>query len=116
MRAARAFPLLARHVGEPTEPVNTRVDLAAAWLIYLAFFALRLAGQGMPRRDGGYGDLLAQVRIVVPERLSSEQRALFEQLRVALGAPAAAGAAAEGRADGAGGADGTGDRSGEAAS
>lgn len=41
----------------------------------------RLAGQGMPRRQGGYGDLHARVRLVLPEPLTAEQRALFEQLR-----------------------------------
>ena len=34
----------------------------------------------MPRR-GGFGDLYARVRITLPERLSDEQRALFERLR-----------------------------------
>jgi DnaJ-class molecular chaperone len=41
----------------------------------------RLAGQGMPRRQGGYGDLHAKVRLMLPEALTSEQRALFEELR-----------------------------------
>ena len=41
----------------------------------------RLAGQGMPRRQGGYGDLHARVRLTLPERLTPEQRALFEDLR-----------------------------------
>ncbi|MSP22286.1 MAG: J domain-containing protein [Dehalococcoidia bacterium] len=41
----------------------------------------RLAGQGMPRRQGGYGDLHACVRITLPEPLTPEQRVLFEELR-----------------------------------
>lgn len=41
----------------------------------------RLAGQGMPRREGGFGDLFAKVRLVLPEPMTDEQRALFEQLR-----------------------------------
>ena len=41
----------------------------------------RLAGQGMPRRHGGYGDLHARVRLTLPEPLTPEQRALFEELR-----------------------------------
>jgi DnaJ-class molecular chaperone len=43
----------------------------------------RLAGQGMPREKarGGYGDLHARVRLVIPEPLTDEQRALFERLR-----------------------------------
>jgi DnaJ-class molecular chaperone len=41
----------------------------------------RLAGQGMPRRSGGYGDLHVRVELVLPEPITEEQRALFEQLR-----------------------------------
>lgn len=41
----------------------------------------RLAGQGMPRQGGGFGDLNARVRLVLPESLTPEQRRLFEQLR-----------------------------------
>jgi len=41
----------------------------------------RLAGQGMPRRSGGYGDLHVRVELVLPEPITDQQRALFEQLR-----------------------------------
>src|SRR5690606_26007126 len=41
----------------------------------------RLAGQGMPRSGGGFGDLFARARLVLPERLTDEQRRLFEELR-----------------------------------
>lgn len=41
----------------------------------------RLAGQGMPRARGGFGDLHARVRLVLPEHLTEEQRELFERLR-----------------------------------
>ncbi|MDA0353436.1 MAG: J domain-containing protein [Chloroflexi bacterium] len=42
----------------------------------------RLSGQGMPKRDGkGFGDLFAEARLVIPERLSREQRDVFEMLR-----------------------------------
>ncbi len=41
----------------------------------------RLAGQGMPRQSGGYGDLHAKVRLVLPDSLTEEQRELFERLR-----------------------------------
>ncbi len=41
----------------------------------------RLAGQGMPRQRGGFGDLHAKVRLVLPERLTDEQRELFRRLR-----------------------------------
>lgn len=50
----------------------------------------RLAGQGMPRRGGGFGDLFARARIVIPDELSDEQRELFEQLRRAAGEKASA--------------------------
>ncbi len=46
--------------------------------------AIRLAGLGMPHLDGkakGHGDLLARVRVVLPEKLSERERKLFEQLR-----------------------------------
>ena len=45
----------------------------------------RLAGQGMPRSGGGHGDLLARVRLRLPEPLDDGQRALFEQLRASEG-------------------------------
>jgi molecular chaperone DnaJ len=44
----------------------------------------RLAGQGMPHdraQGGGFGDLHARVRLVLPDPLTDEQRALFERLR-----------------------------------
>ncbi|MGJ6965352.1 DnaJ C-terminal domain-containing protein [Streptosporangium sp. G11] len=41
---------------------------------------LRLRGRGMPSRRGTPGDLYAEVRIMVPERLSDEERQLFERL------------------------------------
>jgi DnaJ-class molecular chaperone len=41
----------------------------------------RLAGQGMPKQDGGFGDLRVEVQLRIPERLSGEQRELFERLR-----------------------------------
>jgi len=50
----------------------------------------RLAGQGMPRAGGGFGDLFAKVRLVLPERLTDEQRRLFEQLRATESAARAA--------------------------
>ncbi len=46
--------------------------------------SIRLAGLGMPKLNGkakGNGDLLAKVRVVLPEELSDRERELFEQLR-----------------------------------
>ncbi|MDG1840661.1 MAG: J domain-containing protein [Dehalococcoidia bacterium] len=42
---------------------------------------IRLAGQGMPKTDGGFGDLIGIIRIRVPNELSEAQKALYEQLR-----------------------------------
>ena len=45
---------------------------------------IRLSGLGMPKLDGkakARGDLLARVRVVLPEKLSDRERELFEQLR-----------------------------------
>jgi curved DNA-binding protein len=41
---------------------------------------IRLRGRGLPKADGEKGDLLAEIRIVVPEKLSERERELFEQL------------------------------------
>jgi molecular chaperone DnaJ len=47
---------------------------------------IRLRGKGMPRFRGyGKGDLLVRVSIAVPEKLTSQQRALLEQLSKELG-------------------------------
>lgn len=44
---------------------------------------LRLRGKGLPKRGGGRGDLLAELRIVVPKELTPEERALMEKLAAA---------------------------------
>ncbi len=50
---------------------------------------LRLRGQGWPQRAGGRGDLLAEVRVTVPESLTDEQRELYGRLAAArTGQPA----------------------------
>jgi curved DNA-binding protein len=41
---------------------------------------LRLRGRGLPNPKGPPGDLFAEVQIMVPARLSDEERRLFEQL------------------------------------
>jgi curved DNA-binding protein len=42
---------------------------------------LRLKGKGLPRRGGGSGDLYALVKLVVPKRLTKQQRQLFARLK-----------------------------------
>jgi curved DNA-binding protein len=49
---------------------------------------LRLRGRGLPRADGGRGDLHAIARIVVPERPTAAERAAYEALQRAAGVPA----------------------------
>jgi molecular chaperone DnaJ len=47
----------------------------------------RVRGKGAPRaKGGGYGDLLVTVNVVVPEKLSHEQKDLLEKLAAADGA------------------------------
>lgn len=41
---------------------------------------LRVRGKGMPIAPGRFGDLLVNVRIVVPKHLSAKERHLFEEL------------------------------------
>jgi len=42
---------------------------------------MRLKGKGLPRRDGSRGDLYATLRIVLPSKMSPEQKQLFMRLR-----------------------------------
>jgi curved DNA-binding protein len=41
---------------------------------------LRLRGQGMPNPRGNPGDLYAEIKVMVPRRLSARERELFEEL------------------------------------
>jgi len=41
---------------------------------------LRLRGRGLPNPRGTPGDLLAEVKIMVPGKLSREERRLFTEL------------------------------------
>ena len=41
---------------------------------------IRLAGQGMPRAGGGYGDLYVTVKVVLPTKLTDEERTLVGEL------------------------------------
>ena len=42
---------------------------------------IKIRGKGFPDPRGAHGDLYAELRIVVPERLSAEERQLFEKLQ-----------------------------------
>lgn len=44
---------------------------------------LRIAGRGLPKPDASHGDLIAQVKIVLPKTLSARERELYEQLAAA---------------------------------
>jgi len=48
---------------------------------------LRLRGKGAPKLKGGHGDLRVRLRVQVPERLSKEQKQLFEKLGATLPDP-----------------------------
>jgi DnaJ-class molecular chaperone len=49
---------------------------------------LRLRGKGLPKADGGRGDLHAVVKIMVPERLSASERKGYEALKRDASVPA----------------------------
>ena len=50
---------------------------------------MRLRGKGLPNPAGADGDLTVELRIVIPESLSPEERELYERLReLAQPAPA----------------------------
>ena len=51
---------------------------------------LRVRGKGAPKLKGGHGDLLVRLRIVVPDKLSKEQKDLLEKLGATLADPRAA--------------------------
>ena len=42
---------------------------------------MRLAGKGMPKKGGGYGDLLVKLKVVVPKTLSEKERSLLLELQ-----------------------------------
>ena len=41
---------------------------------------LRVRGRGLPRREGGWGDLFVVIKIAVPAKITVEERKLWEQL------------------------------------
>jgi len=41
---------------------------------------IRLAGQGLPRKDGGFGDLYVTVRVVLPTKLTDEYKESIQKI------------------------------------
>jgi curved DNA-binding protein len=68
---------LGAEVDVPTLDGTTRVRVPAG---SSSGRRLRLRGQGFPGPRGGRGDLYANVKIVMPKRLSDRERELFRQL------------------------------------
>ena len=46
---------------------------------------LKVKGRGAPKAGGGKGDLLARVKLTVPEKVSKQERTLLEELRKVAG-------------------------------
>ncbi len=42
--------------------------------------SLRLKGLGLPKKEGGYGDHIAKVKIIIPEKPSEEEKNLYQKL------------------------------------
>ncbi|MFP5287353.1 MAG: DnaJ C-terminal domain-containing protein [Thermoanaerobaculia bacterium] len=62
-------------VETPTGPVRIRIPAGSS-----SGRKIRLRGRGLSQSGGGKGDLYAEIRIVVPERLTDRERELYEQL------------------------------------
>ncbi|HEY7215605.1 MAG TPA: DnaJ C-terminal domain-containing protein [Thermoanaerobaculia bacterium] len=62
-------------VETPTGPVRVKIPPGSS-----SGRKIRLRGRGLTQAGGEKGDLLAEIRIVVPERLSERERELYEQL------------------------------------
>jgi curved DNA-binding protein len=62
-------------VETPTGPVRVRIPARSS-----SGRKIRLRGRGLSQSGGNKGDLLAEIRIVVPEQLTDRERELYEQL------------------------------------
>jgi curved DNA-binding protein len=62
-------------VETPTGTVRVRIPAGSS-----SGRKIRLRGRGLSQPGGGKGDLLAEIRIVVPENLTDRERELYEQL------------------------------------
>ena len=67
-------------VETPTGSVRVRIPAGSS-----SGRKIRLRGRGLSQPGGGKGDLLAEIRIVVPETLTDRERELYEQLAEASG-------------------------------
>jgi molecular chaperone DnaJ len=71
--------MLGGEVGVPTLKGNVALKVPPETQNGKVF---RLAGQGMPHlNDSSRGDMFAKVKVVLPTKLTSQERQLFEQLR-----------------------------------
>ena len=43
--------------------------------------ALRLKGLGLPKKEGGFGDLNAKIKIVIPKNISEQQKELYKKIQ-----------------------------------
>jgi curved DNA-binding protein len=62
-------------VETPTGPVRVKIPAGSS-----SGRKIRLRERGLSRPGGGTGDLLAEIRIMIPDQLSPRERELFEQL------------------------------------
>jgi curved DNA-binding protein len=62
-------------VETPTGPVRVKIPAGSS-----SGRKIRLRDRGLSKQGGGKGDLLAEIRIVIPDPLSPRERELFEQL------------------------------------
>jgi len=63
-------------VPSPSGPVTVKLPAGSG-----SGRKLRLAGRGLPRKDGGHGDLYALVTLALPEKLSPHQLELLKKLK-----------------------------------
>ncbi len=62
-------------VETPTGSVRVRIPAGSS-----SGRKIRLRGRGLSQSGGGKGDLLAEIRIVIPDNLTDRERELYEQL------------------------------------
>jgi DnaJ-class molecular chaperone len=74
-----AIAMLGGEVGVPTLKGNVALKMPPETQNGKVF---RLSGQGMPHlNDSSRGDIFAKVKVVLPTKLTQQERKLFEQLR-----------------------------------